>query len=86
MLELRIISPNGSRRHTADVKSRKWGKFAITMRHQGKERTTDIPLSSAAIETLALEAMSRDLATAELVGQILVSAINKDMVPKILGD
>ena len=36
------------------------------MRHQGKERTTDIPLSSAAIETLALEAMSRDLAPAEL--------------------
>jgi hypothetical protein len=86
MLKLRIISPNGSRRHTADVKSRKWGKFAITMRHQGKERTTDIPLSSAAIETLALEAMSRDLAPAELVGQILVSAINKDMVHKILRD
>jgi hypothetical protein len=86
MLKLRIISPNGSRRHTADVKSRKWGKFAITRRHQGKERTTDIPLSSAAIETLALEAMSRDLATAELVEQILASAINKDMVHKILGD
>jgi hypothetical protein len=61
-------------------------KFAITMRHQGKERTTDIPLSSAATETLALEAMSRDLAPAELVGQILVSAINKDMVHKILRD
>jgi hypothetical protein len=59
-------------------------KFAITMRHQGKERTTDIPLSSPAIETLALEAMS--LATAELVGQILFSVINKDMVHKILGD
>jgi hypothetical protein len=56
------------------------------MRRQGKEQTTDIPLSSAAIETLALEAMSRDLAPAELVGQILVSAINKDMVPKILRD
>jgi len=86
MLKLRIISPNGSRRHTADVKSRKWGKFVITMRHQGKERTTDIPLSSAAIETLALEAMSRDLAPAKLVGQILVSAINKDMAHKILRD
>ena len=86
MLKLRIISPNGSRRHTADVKSRKWGKFVITMRHQGKERTTDIPFSSAAIETLALEAMSRDLAPAKLVGQILVSAINKDMVHKILRD
>jgi hypothetical protein len=86
MLKLRIISPNGSRRHTADVKSRKWGKFAITRRHQGKERTTDIPLSSAAIETLAFEAMPRDLDIAGLIGQVLVAAINKDMIHKILGD
>ena len=56
------------------------------MRHKGKEKTTGIPLPSAAIEVLALEAMSRDLTTAELVEQILVSAINKDMVHKILGD
>ena len=59
-------------------------KFALTMRHRGKERTIDIPLSSAAIETLALEAMSRDLDIAELIGQVLVAAINKDMIQKIL--
>ena len=61
-------------------------KLAITMRHRGKARTTDIPLSSAAIETLALEAMSRDLDIAGLIGQVLVAAINKDMIHKILGD
>ena len=57
---------------------------AITMRYRGKERTADIPLSSAKIEVLALEAMSRDLAIAELVGQILAAAINKDMIEEIL--
>jgi hypothetical protein len=103
----RIISANGSGRHTADVRLGSVGiahlreqkevsqpeayaapvaKFAITMRHQGKERTTDIPLSSAAIETLALEAMPRDLDIAGLIGQVLVAAINKDMIHKILGD
>ena len=107
----RIISANGSGRHTVDVRGRTIPTpcsigiahvreqkevsqpkayaapvSAIMMRHKGKEKTTDIPLSSAAIETLALEAMSRDLTTAELVEQILVSAINKDMVHKILGD
>src|SRR5262249_30346407 len=61
-------------------------KFAITMRHRGKAQTTDIPLSSAAIETLALEAMPRDLDIAGLIGQVLVAAINKDMIHKILGD
>jgi hypothetical protein len=59
-------------------------KFAITMRHRGKEQATDIPLSSAAIEALAVEAVSRDLDIAGLVGQVLVAAINKDMIHKIL--
>jgi len=103
----RIISPNGSRRHTADVKlgsvgiahvgeqkevsqpeacGAPVGKFSITMRYRGKEQTADIPLSSAEIEVLALEATWRDLAIAELLGQILVAAISKDMIHKILGD
>ena len=103
----RIISPNGSRRHTADVRPGSVGiahvgeqkevsqpescvvpvgKFSITMRYRGKEQTADIPLSSAEIEVLALEAMSRDLGIAELIGQTLVAAINKDMIHKILID
>ena len=107
----RIILPNGSRRHTADVRggtisipgsvgiahvreqkevsqpeacATPVAKFAITMRYRGKEQTTDIPLSSATIEVLALEATSRDLAIAELIGQSLVAAI--DMIHKILRD
>jgi len=50
------------------------------MRHRGKEKTTDIPLPSPAIEVLALEATSRDLDIAGLIGQLLVSAINKEMI------
>ena len=62
-------------------------KFAITMRHRGKEQTTDIPLlPSAAIEVLALEAMSRDLSIAALIGRVLVAVINKDMIQKISRD
>jgi len=58
--------------------------FAIMLRHNGKEQTTDLPLSSPAIEVLALEAMSRDLDVAGLVGQVLAVAMNKDMIHKIL--
>ena len=92
----RIISPNGSRLHTADVRSgsvgiayvreQKLGKLEIVMRCHGIEHTADIPLSSATIEVLALEATWRDLAIAELIGQSLVAAINKDMIHKMLGD
>ena len=107
----RIISANGSGRHTADVRGRTIptpcsvgiahvreqkdvsqpaapaapvAKFAITMRGRRKEQTTDIPFPSAAIEVLALEAMSRDLDIVELIGQVLVAAINKDIIQKIL--
>ena len=107
----RIISPNGSSRHTADVRggtipipgsvgiahvreqkevsqpeacAAPVAKFAITMRYHGIEQTSDIPLSSAEIGVLALEATSRDLAIAELIGQSLVAAI--DMIHKILRD
>src|SRR5262245_23964070 len=59
-------------------------KFGITIRHRGKEQTSDIPLPSPAIEVLAFEATSRDLGIAELIGQVLVAAINKDMIQKIL--
>jgi hypothetical protein len=58
--------------------------FAITMRHRGKEQTSDIELPSRAIEVLALETMLRDLTIARLIGQILIAAINKDMIQKIL--
>src|SRR5262249_55398898 len=58
--------------------------FAIMMRHRGKEQATDIPLSSAAIEVWALEALSRNLNTADLMGEFLVEAINKDMIRELL--
>jgi hypothetical protein len=61
-------------------------KFAIMMRYRGKELATEIPLPSPAIEVLALEAMSRDLDIARLIGQILVGAISKDTMLEILRD
>jgi hypothetical protein len=85
----RIILSNGSR-HTADVggkpaaRTTPFANFAIMMRHKGKEKVTDLPLPSTAIEELALEAISRDLNIAELIGQVLVAAINKNMIQMII--
>jgi hypothetical protein len=61
-----------------------FANFAIMMRHKGKEKVTDLPLPSTAIEVLAVEAISRDLNIADLIGQVLVAAINKDMIQKML--
>ena len=85
----RIILSKGSH-HTADVggkpaaRTTPFANFAITMRHKGKEKVTDLPLPSPAIEVLAVEAISRDLNIADLIGQVLVAALNKDMIHKIL--
>jgi len=56
------------------------------MRCRGKEKATDIPLPSSAIDALALEATSRDSDIAGLIGQVLVAAITKDMIQEILRD
>ena len=61
-------------------------KTAIRMRYRGNEVATDVPLTSDAVSALALDAVSRDLGIAELVGQILAAAIKKDMIKEILRD
>jgi hypothetical protein len=70
--------------HAREQKKVSQPAIAITMRRHGEEKTTDIELSSPAIQLLALEAMSRNLDIAELIGQVLVAAIKKDMLDKIL--
>jgi hypothetical protein len=61
-------------------------KFAILMRHRGKEVVTDVPLTSHAICALALNACVRGLGIAELLGQFLAAAIEKYMIREILRD
>ena len=68
----------------AGVYATRFAKFSIVMRRNGEEQTCDIPLPLAVIGVVALEAMSRDLEIAELIAQIMVSAINKDLIHKIL--
>ena len=67
----RIISANGSGRHTADVRL---GSVSVAHVQEQKE------------VVLALEAMSRDLSITALIGQVLVAVIDKDMIRKILPD
>ena len=60
-------------------------KYTLTMSRQGEVLASDIPLTSREIEgRLAVEAAFRSLRIAELVGQILVAAIKKNMIQEIL--
>jgi hypothetical protein len=61
-------------------------KIAIMMRRRGKEVSTDVPLTSRDVGEIALIATLRDLSIAELVGQVLAGAIEKNMIENILRD
>jgi hypothetical protein len=73
-----------ARLHEHRTEEASWPKFAITLRHRGKEVTTEVPLSSQAIKALALHAMWLDLGAAELLGQVLDAVVRKDMIQEIL--
>jgi hypothetical protein len=83
-ISLRRKMQNGSTPHTLNGNGSVG--IAITMRHRGKEVAADIPLTSREIERLAVEAKFRDFGIAQLVAQILVAAIKKDMIQEILRD
>jgi hypothetical protein len=53
----RIVLSNGDVRGKPAARATSFADFAITMRHKGQEKVTDLPLPSTAIEELALEAL-----------------------------
>ena len=62
------------------------GKFTITFQLRGVEQVTDVPLSHDAIQRLALEGVSQDVGLLELMAQVLVDAVKKDLIEQILRD
>ena len=62
-------------------------KYTLTMSRQGEVLASDLPLTSREIEgRLALEATFQDLRITQLMGQILVAAIKKDMIQGTIAD
>jgi hypothetical protein len=70
-----------------------WGKrateagaasFAIRMQYRGKERTTELPLTQDMIALLAFEAAFRNVTIGELIGELVVAVVNKDLLQAVL--
>ena len=53
--------------------------FAIRMQYRGKERTTELPLTQDMIEQLAFEAAFRNVSMGELIGEIIVALLKRDL-------
>ena len=58
--------------------------FAIRMRYKGEERTTELPLTHDVISQLAFEAELRNMRIGELIGELMVAMLKKDLFQAVL--
>ena len=59
-------------------------KFQFVVERQGQQRTTDLPISADELQRLALQASLQNVGITELMGQVLATAIKKNMIQDIL--
>jgi hypothetical protein len=58
--------------------------FAIRMQYRGEERTTELPLTQEMIGQLAFEAAFRNVSMGELIGEIIVALLKRDLLQTVL--
>ena len=58
--------------------------FAIRMLYKGEERTTELPLTHDMISQLAFEAELRNMKIGELIGELMVAMLKKDLFQAVL--
>src|SRR3981189_566788 len=58
---------------------------AIVFQYKGTERTTELPLNLDMIGRLAWEAEFRNMSTAELICELIMGMVKKDLFPEVLG-
>jgi hypothetical protein len=60
-------------------------RVAITIQYKGKKRTAELPLTSDMIGQLAFEAALRNMTIGELIAELIVAVVKKDLLPAVLG-
>jgi hypothetical protein len=59
-------------------------QFKITLERDGRRCSTDLPLADRAIAQLGLEAAVRNVGMAQLLSEVVTTAIKKNMIEEIL--
>jgi hypothetical protein len=59
-------------------------RFTIIVRHHGEERRTEVPLTTAMIGRLALEASSQDLSINEFARNLVLDVARKQLIGRVL--
>jgi hypothetical protein len=58
--------------------------LALRMKYRGDERTSELPLTQDMIRQLAFEAQLQDMSIGELVGELLIAMMKKDLFQQVL--
>jgi hypothetical protein len=58
--------------------------FALRMKYRGHERTRELPLTQDMIRQLAFEAQFRNMSMGELVGELLIAIMKRDIFQHVL--
>jgi hypothetical protein len=58
--------------------------LVLRMQYRGDERTTELPLTQDMITQLAFEAQVRDMSIGELVSELIILIMKKDLFQKML--
>jgi hypothetical protein len=58
--------------------------FALRMKYRGHERTSELPLTQDMIRQLAFEAQFRNMSIGEVVGELLIAMVKRDLFHHVL--
>ena len=58
--------------------------FAFRMKYKAHERTSELPLTQDMIGQLAFEAQFRNVSIGELVGELIIAIMKKDLFHHVL--
>jgi hypothetical protein len=75
------ITPHQERARTKDVEL---ANLALRMQYRGDERTTELPLTQDMIRQLAFEAQFRDMSIGQLVGELIIAMLKKDLFQEVI--
>jgi hypothetical protein len=76
-----VEQPEATTPHEKRARADEMGlaNFALRMKYRGHERTSELPLTRDMIRQLAFEAQFRNLSICELVGELLIAIMKRDI-------
>jgi hypothetical protein len=76
-----VEQPEATTPHEERARADEMGlaNFALRMKYRGHERTSELPLTQDMIRQLAFEAQFRNMSISELVGELLIAIMKRDI-------